>query len=65
MSYYGALELFNSQFYVEESPSINGIYTVYLLKKLIKKSPCKIIIFGDSSSYHRGEEMQKFSAKLS
>jgi transposase len=64
-TYYGALELFDSQLYVEEYPSGNGIYTVDFLKKLIGKNPHKkIIIFWDGVSYHRGEEMQNFLAEI-
>ncbi|MDJ0536020.1 MAG: IS630 family transposase [Xenococcaceae cyanobacterium MO_207.B15] len=64
-TYYGALDLLNSQLYVEDYKTGNGNNTVDFVKKLSQKNPfSKIIIFWDGASYHKGEEMQNFLAEI-
>ena len=64
-TYYGALDLVNSQLITEKYKQGNGEFTVDFLKKLLRKNiDKKIIIFWDGATYHRGEVMQKFLTEI-
>jgi transposase len=64
-TYYGALDVVNQELITEEYKQGNGDCTVDFLKKLLKKNSDKrIIIFWDGASYHRGEVMKEFLAKI-
>ena len=71
-TYYGAMDLANSELMIQDDRSGNGEYTVDFLKKLLKKNSDpnhpeksqKIIIFWDGASDHKGEKMQELLAEL-
>lgn len=64
-TYYGALDLFNSELIVGESEKGDGDCTVDLVKKLMTKNPtAQIIIFWDGAAYHKGEKMRQLLTEV-
>jgi transposase len=60
-TYYGALNLTNSDLILRAYPQGNGESTVSFLKELMKLNPDrKIQIFWDGVPYHRGDKMRDF-----
>jgi transposase len=60
-TYYGALDLVNSELIIEEYQQGNGESTVDFLKKLLQKNLGKrIVVFWDGATYHKGKIMQEF-----
>ncbi|MBW4682065.1 MAG: IS630 family transposase [Microcoleus vaginatus WJT46-NPBG5] len=63
-TYYGALNLRDSEFILKAYKSGNGDCTVKFVKKLLKRNKsAKLLIIWDVASYHRGQEMQRFLAQ--
>lgn len=63
-TYYGALNLIDSEFILEAYKAGNGECTVKFIKKLMKlNKSAKLLIIWDGASYHRSQEMQAFLAQ--
>lgn len=63
-TYYGALNLTEPEFILEDYQSGNGESTVDFIKKLqAKNKSAKLLLIWDGASYHRGQEMQQFLAE--
>jgi len=61
-TYYGAVDYFTGEFFLKATPRGNGIHTVSFLKELLEyREDTKLMLIWDGASYHKGEEMQKFS----
>ena len=64
-TYYGALDYFNQEFFVQAYPTANSEHTISFLNYLQEKRPHqRIAIIWDGASYHRSQELKDYLQSL-